>query len=81
MVGTPQVICGHLQLTQGVPWWSRGQETALQYQGLWLDRSLVAQWVKYLPAMQKTKVRSLGWEDSLENEMATHSSILAWRTS
>ena len=39
--------------------------------------SLVAQIVKHLPAMQETQVRSLGWEDSLEEEMATHSSILA----
>ena len=35
--------------------------------------------VKILPAMQDTWVQSLGWEDSLENEIATHSSILAWR--
>ena len=35
--------------------------------------------VKNLPAMQETQVRSLGWKDSLEKEMATHSSILAWR--
>ena len=35
--------------------------------------------VKNLPAMQETGVRSLGWEDALEKEMATHSSILAWR--
>ena len=35
--------------------------------------------VKNLPAMRGTQVRSLGWEDSLENRMATHSSILAWR--
>ena len=35
--------------------------------------------VKNLPAMQETRVRSLGWEDPLEKEMATHSSILAWR--
>ena len=33
---------------------------------------------KNLPAMQKTWVQSLGWEDTLEEEMATHSSILAW---
>ena len=32
-----------------------------------------------LPAMQETQVQSLGWEDPLEKEMATHSSILAWR--
>ena len=35
--------------------------------------------VKNLPAMQGTRVRSIGWEDILEKEMATHSSILAWR--
>ena len=35
--------------------------------------------VKNLPAMQETVVQSLGWEDSLEKGMATHSSILAWR--
>ena len=34
---------------------------------------------KNLPAMQKTLVQSLGWEDPLEEGMATHSSILAWR--
>ena len=39
---------------------------------------MVAQMVNNLPAMQKTWVRSLSWEDSLEKEMATHSSILAW---
>ena len=41
--------------------------------------SLVIQMVKSLPAMQETLVRSLGREDPLEKEMATHSSILAWR--
>ena len=35
--------------------------------------------VKNQPAMQKTWIRSLGWEDPLEEGMATHSSILAWR--
>ena len=40
---------------------------------------LVAQVVKNLPAMQETRVRSLGQKDSLEKGMATHSSILAWR--
>ena len=39
----------------------------------------VAQTVKNPPAMQETQVRSLGWEDPLEKEMATYSSILAWR--
>ena len=41
--------------------------------------SLVAQWVKSLPAAWESRVRSLVWEDALEKEMATHSSILAWR--
>ena len=41
--------------------------------------SLVAQTVKNLPAMYETWVRYLGWEDPLEEVMATHSSILAWR--
>ena len=35
--------------------------------------------VKNLPAMQETQVQSLGWEDPLEKEMATYSSIIAWR--
>ena len=43
---------------------------------LWV--SLVAQKVKCLPAMRETQVQSLGWEDPLEKEMATHSSTLAW---
>ena len=41
--------------------------------------SLIVQLVKNLLAMQETPVRSLGWEDPLEKEKATHSSILAWR--
>ena len=41
--------------------------------------SLMAQMVKNLPAMQETWVWTLGWEDSLEKGMATHTSILAWR--
>ena len=40
--------------------------------------SLVAQTVKRLPAVQETRIRSLGWEDPLEKGMATHSSIPAW---
>ena len=39
----------------------------------------MAQRVKSLPAMQETRVQSLGWEYPLENGMATHSSILVWR--
>ena len=41
--------------------------------------SLVAQMVKRLPAMRETCVQSLGQEDPLEKEVATHSSILAWK--
>ena len=47
------------------------------YSRLWA--SLVAQRLKGLPAMQETWVQSLGQEDPLEKEMATHSSFLAWR--
>ena len=44
--------------------------------------SLVAQLVKNLPAVQETWVRSLGWKDPLEKEMATHSkNIIAWKIS
>ena len=39
----------------------------------------MAQTIKNLPAMQETRVRSLGWEDPLEKGMATHSKVLAWR--
>ena len=51
--------------------------TIMIMESLWA--SLVAQLVKNLPAMWETWVWSLGWEDSLENGKATHSSILAWR--
>ena len=40
----------------------------------------MVQTVKCLPTMRETRVQSLGWEDLLEEEMATHSSILAWKT-
>ena len=39
----------------------------------------MAQTVERLSAMQETRLRSLGWEDPLEKEMAAHSSILAWK--
>ena len=44
-----------------------------------LSASLVAQTVKNPPAIQETRFRSLSWEDTLEEGMATHCSILAWR--
>ena len=56
--------------------------TALTSQGYWESQMIyyvVAQMVKNLPAMQETWVQSLGQEEPLEKEMATHSSIPAWR--
>ena len=55
--------------------WSWG----LNHRGLHGLSSLVAQRVKHLPTMRETQVQSLGREDLLEKEMATHSSILAWK--
>ena len=45
----------------------------------YIRASLVAQTVKNLPVMWETRVQSMGWEDTLEKGMATHSSIIAWR--
>ena len=56
---------------------STGEGMGYSLQYAWA--SLVAQLVKNPPAMQKTWVRSLGWEEPLEKGMATYSSILAWR--
>ena len=56
---------------------SPGEELGSPLQYSWA--SLVAQMVKNPPAMRETWVQSLGWEDPLEEGMATHSSILAWR--
>ena len=57
---------------QSLPLWS-------QYHHLYFHQaSLVAQMVKNLPAVQETHVQSLGQEDPLEKEIATHPSILAW---
>ena len=56
---------------------SPGEEISYPFQYSWAF--LVAQLVKNLPTKRETWVRSLGWEDPLEEDMATHSSILAWR--
>ena len=56
---------------------SAGEGIGYPLQDSWA--SLMAQLVKYLPAMQETWVQSLGWEDPLEKGKATHSSILALR--
>ena len=68
------------------PWGFPGESTGVGAVSRWqmplllsVSRaSLVAQWVKNLPAVRETWVRSLGWEDPLEKETVTHSSILAW---
>ena len=71
-------------------WWgsshrftSRGESSSSCLEFGWaydcFRASLVTWMVKDLPAMQKTWVSSLGWEDPLKKGMATHSSILAWR--
>ena len=49
------------------------------YKTIYSIYSLVTQLVKNLPAIQETQVQSQRWEDTLEEGMATHSSILAWR--
>ena len=48
---------------------------------MFLRASFVAHSVKNLPAVQETVIQALGWKDPLEEEMATHSSILAWKIS
>ena len=53
-------------------WTFVGKEMSLLF-------NMLSRLVKNLPAMQETWVQSLGWEDPLEKEMATHSSVLAWR--
>ena len=62
---------------KGFPLQYSGLENSMDY--IAHGASLVAQMVKRLPAMQETRLQSLGWEDLLEASMATHSSILAWR--
>ena len=69
---------------QETPVWLLGQEDPLEQEGIGYPlqyswASLVAQLVKNLPGMRETWVRSLGWEETLEKRIATHSSILAWR--
>ena len=60
-----------------VPVWSTLKKNNRNY--CKYEASLVAEMVKNSPAMRKTWVQSLGWEDPLEKGKATHSSILAWR--
>ena len=73
-----------IRMASGNKWWlNRGKRSLGQgsffKKGVLKRPSLVAQRLKCLPAMQETWVRSLGQEDPLEKEMASHSSLLAWR--
>ena len=61
-----------------IPVWGRSAGEGIGYSLQYSQASLVAQLVKNLPAILETWVQSLGWEDPLEKEMATHSGILAW---
>ena len=56
-----------------------GQVLCILRRKLIVCSSFGAQRLKHLPPMRETRVQSLGWEDPLEKEMVTHSSILAWR--
>ena len=62
-----------------IPGWGRCPGEGIGYPLQYSWAFLVAQTVKNLPTMQETWVWFLGWEDPLEEDMATHSSILAWR--
>ena len=62
-----------------IPWLGSSPGEGIGYPLQYSWASFVAQLVKNLPAIWETWVRSLGWEDPLEKEKATHASILAWR--
>ena len=62
-----------------IPGSGRSTGERIDYPFQYSQASLVAQLVKNLPAVWKTWVRSLGWEDPLEKGKAIHSSVLAWR--
>ena len=77
--GVWEACCtGIAGLDSGVSLYSLSTFTVKSTSTLTAD-SLVAQWLKRLPPMRETWVRSLGQKDPLEKEMAIHSSILAWR--
>jgi len=62
-----------------IPGWRSSPGEGISYPLQYSWPSLVAQMIKDPPAMRETWVRSQGWEDPLEEGMATHSSILPWR--
>ena len=62
-----------------IPGSGRSTREGIGYPFQYFGASLVVQLVNYLPAMWKTWVQTLGWEDSLEKGKATHTNILGWR--
>ena len=62
------------------PGWGKSPGERVGYPLQYFRPSLVAQMVRNPPAMQENWVQSLGWEDPMEEGMATHSTVLAWRT-
>ena len=83
--GSPITLKATIFSLDNISWTFPGGKKQLYFFSDLLNRyliflaSLVAQTVKHLPTMWETQVRSLGWKDPLEKEMATHSSILAWK--
>ena len=75
----PGEFHGQRSLVGYSPWGCKELDTTEATQQQQQQQQLVAQMVKYLPAVQKTQVRSLVWEDPLEKEMVMHSSTLAWK--
>ena len=60
-------------------WYFSLSKNFQQFAVIYTVTSLVTQMVKHLPTRRETQVRSLGWEDPLEKEMATYSNTLAWK--
>ena len=71
-------LCGVSKCRAQLSDWTTTRKCFLEFMVL-PRASLVAQRLKRLPPMRETRVPSLGWEDPLEKEMVTHSSVLAWR--
>ena len=75
------MLCGSCsqEICICLAWKNTPRSMVIYYGPVVYGASLVAQRIKRLPPMWDTRVWSLGWEDPLEKEMVTHSSILAWR--
>ena len=84
LLGFPDISVGeesacNVRDLGSIPGSGRSAREGIGYPLQYSWASLVAQLVKNLPAVQETWVQSLGWEGPLEEDMATHFSILAWR--